>query len=222
MANDKKTVLKLRSWYSNRYQLVLAQKKLLSLFCLLAMATVVIAVIFVKKFTESKSFEPYLIEFEEKTGKMNIIENLDKTNLTADESIKKFYINEFLNSAEAYNPATFSTDRRKMLLLSTSSVFKKIFIKHNQRNEQSTVSMLGRSGTLTIGIKSIVFLSPTLASVRFVIYCSKPNRVFPAEKHLIANIEFGFFDMELNQDDRFMNPLGFRVIKYDVGDDVNI
>ncbi|MDR2760641.1 MAG: hypothetical protein LBB09_02225 [Rickettsiales bacterium] len=222
MAKENKEVLKLRTWYSNRHQLAQAQKKILSFFCMFSMVSVVIAVIFVKKFTESKSFEPYVVEMEEKTGILNVVENLNTSRLTADESIKKFYINSFLDSAEGYNYVTYAKDRRRSLLLSTGAVFKKIMEKHSQRSEASTVNVLGSRGTLETKIKSIVFLTPTIASVRFVLLCDKPSKFFPKEKHLIANIEFGFYDMELNQDDRFLNPLGFRVTKYNVGEDVNM
>lgn len=222
MAKDKKTVLKLRSWYSNKYQIVSLQKKLLAVFSVCAMVTVVIAVIFVKQFTESKSFEPYLIEFEEKTGKLNVVENLNTTTLTADEAIKKSYLNSFLEVAEGYNPVTFASDMRTLLLLSNNSVFRKVMNKHNKRNDRSTVNLLGNYGKLTIKIKSIIFTTPTLANIRFVVYSTRPSKTFPAQKHLIANIEFGFYNMELNQEDRFRNPLGFRVTKYDLGEDINI
>jgi type IV secretion system protein VirB8 len=224
MAKEKKEVLKLRTWYSNKYQMILLQKKLLSLFSILAMIIVVIAIIFVKKFTESKSFEPYVVEMEEKTGIINVIENLSSTSLTADESIKKFYINAFLEAAEGYNYVTYKTDRRKGLLMSSGAVFRKTMEKFNQRNERSVVNVLSNRGTLTIKIKSIVFLTPRIASVRFVVYTQgiKPTKEYPAERHLIANIEFNFVNMSLNQGDRFLNPLGFQVVKYNVGDDVNM
>jgi type IV secretion system protein VirB8 len=221
VAKEKKEVLKLRTWYSNRYQLVLMQKKLLSLFCLLAMVAVVIAIIFVKKFTESKSFEPYVVEMEEKTGLLNIVQNIDSTYLTADEAIKKFYIHSFLTSAEGYNYNTFQQDMRRLLLLSSGDVFRKAMLKHSQKSNTSTINVLGEKRQLTIKIKSIVFLSPTSASTRFVVFCDNPRAPYLAESHYIANIEFAFVNLSLTQEDRFLNPLGFRVTKYNVGEDIN-
>ncbi|MDR2077916.1 MAG: type IV secretion system protein [Rickettsiales bacterium] len=220
---QKNEQLKLRSWYSNKYQMVLLQKKILSFFCILAMATVVIAVIFVKKFTESKSFEPYVIEFEEKTGLMNTVENLSESKLIADEAIKKFYINSFLEVSEGYNYVTFNTDRVKMAMFTTSAVYRQLYSKYSTRNENSIVNLLRDKANLTIKIKSIVFLTPVIASVRFVVYNSNAQvKSVPRERHLIANIQFKFTDMKMTQEQRFINPLGFQVTKYSVGDDMNI
>jgi type IV secretion system protein VirB8 len=219
---QKKGELKLRSWYSSKYQTVLLQKKILSFFCILAMVTVVIAVIFVKRFTESKSFEPFVVEFEERTGILNTVENLSESKLTADEAVKKFYLNAFLEVAEGYNYVTFNTDRRKMALFTTSGVYKQLYNKYSTRNEKSVVNILRDKGTLSTIIKSIVFLNPTIASIRFVVHNNgSVTKDYPREKHLIANIQFVFADMEMTQEQRFMNPLGFQVVKYNVGSDMN-
>ncbi|MBO4957090.1 MAG: hypothetical protein J6C50_04615 [Rickettsiales bacterium] len=221
MANKKEN-LKLRTWYSNRYQVVLVQKKLLSFFSIFSIATVVIAVIFVKQFTESKSFEPYVIELEEKTGIMTVVENLNGSNLIADEAVKRSYIFSFLNVAEGYNYVTFNKDRKTLLLFSSGNVYKQLYNKYSIRNETSIVNSLKEKGTMDIKIKSILFNTPTIATVRFIVYNTRPSKLYPAEVHKIAEIQFQFVDMKLNTDDRYINPLGFQVIKYTVGEDINI
>ncbi len=219
---QKKETLKLRSWYSNKYQLILLQKKVLSFFCILAMVTVVIAVIFVKKFTESKSFEPYVIEFEEKTGVLNVVKNLNQSELTANEAIKNFYLYSFLEVGEGYNYVTYNEDRKKLALFTSNQVYRQLYDKYSIRNEESIVNTLKSNGKLTIKVKSIVYLTPNIASIRFVIYNTAPNRIYPKEKHRIANIQFKFSDMKMTQEERFLNPLGFQVVSYSIGDDMNM
>jgi type IV secretion system protein VirB8 len=214
--------LKLRSWYSNRYQMVLLQKKILSLFSILAMFTVVVAVIFVKKFTESKSFEPYVIELEEKTGVLSVVENLTQSKLTADEAIKKSLIHSFLEVAEGYNYVTFVEDRKKLALFTSAGVYRQLYNKYSVRNENSIVNLLKNNGVMTIKIKSIIFNNPTVATVRFVIYNSRPSKAYPAERHFITEIQFKFFDMKLTVEERYINPLGFQVTKYSIGEDINM
>lgn len=218
----KKETLKLRSWYSNKYQLINIQKKILSLFSMLAMVTVVIAVIFVKKFTESKSFEPYVIEMEEKTGVLTVVENLTQSKLVADEAIKKSLLYSFLQVAEGYNYVTYNEDRQKLSLFSTPAVYRQLYKKYSVRNENSLVNVLQNKGVLSIKIKSIIFNNPTIATIRFVVYNTKPNRLYPAQKHYIVEIHFRFANMELTTEQRYMNPLGFQVLKYSIGEDLNM
>lgn len=221
MAKNKDN-LRLKSWYSNKYRLVLVQKKILSLFSIFSIFTVVVAVIFVKQFTESKSFEPYVIELEEKSGIMNVVENLNNSTLTADEAVKKSYLFSFLSVAEGYNYTTYNKDRRALLLLSNSTVYRQLYNKYSIRNQDSIVNVLKDKGTMNIKIKSLLFNTPNIATIRFVVYNTRPSKLYPAESHKIAEVHFKFVNISLNSEDRYINPLGFQVIKYTVGEDVNM
>jgi type IV secretion system protein VirB8 len=187
------------------------------------MSTVVVAVIFVKQFTESKSFEPYVIELEEKTGALTVVENLSQSKLTADEAIKKSLIYSFLEVAEGYNYVTFNEDRRKLMLFTTASVYRQLYNKYSIRNKDSIVNILQNRGTLSVKIKSIIFNTPTVATVRFVVYNSIRNtKLYPPERHFITEMQFTFSNMNLNTEDRYKNPLGFQVTKYSSGEDINM
>ena len=220
-ALKKEQNIKLRHWYSNKYQIVTAQRNILSLFAMLAMIVVVIAILFLKKFTESKSFEPYVIEIEDKTGIITVVENVNNTRLSADEAIKKFYLKSFLDVAEGYGFYTFAEDRRKLALFTNQKVFSQINRRISPRNEKSPSVLLGQSGDLKILIKSFLFLTPEVVNIRFaVINVGKLSKDFPSETHYITRIEFKFADMELKEQDRFINPLGFQVIKYNIDIDL--
>lgn len=209
-----------RDWYQNKYQIVLIQKNLFSLFTIFALIAVVIAVFFVKKMTESKSFEPFVIEMEDKTGNIQVVENLTTTKMTADETLKRYFIYNFLKVAEGYNFATYKDDITKLGLFSSSSVYRQILPKIYAKNPNSPINRLGNNGIMTVGIKSVVALTPESVSVRFVVKNTRPDANIPAQKHLVAYIEYKFLNLNLTEAERFINPLGFQVIKYRVDKDL--
>ena len=153
---------------------------------------------------------------------MNVVENLNGSKLIADEAVKRSYLYSFLRVAEGYNYVTFNEDRKMLLLFSTAMVYRQLYNKYSIRNEKSIVNVLKEKGTMSIKIKSMLFNTPTIATIRFVVFNTKPSKEYPAESHRIAEVHFQFADMKLNTDDRYLNPLGFQVIKYVVGDDINI
>jgi NDP-sugar pyrophosphorylase family protein len=63
--SDKKN--KIKSWYSNRYQIVVVQRNVLLLLTIVSIIVVAIAIGFVKNFMSSKSLEPYIIEIDDKS-----------------------------------------------------------------------------------------------------------------------------------------------------------
>ncbi|MDA0901792.1 MAG: hypothetical protein O3B09_00060 [Proteobacteria bacterium] len=55
----------IKSWYSNRYQIILVQRNILLLIAVCSVISMSFAIVFVKYMMASKSLEPLVIEVEE-------------------------------------------------------------------------------------------------------------------------------------------------------------
>lgn len=212
MAKEPK--LKLKSWYSSKYQIVSFQRNILFFISFFAICTVLIAVIFVRQIMASKSLVPYVIEVEEKTGVPTVVEQLNQSNFTADATLKRYFIFSFIKAAEGYNPGTFKEDVRKLSLFSTPSVFRKINAKINPRNEKSPAALIGSRGVIEVALKSISFPTPNSAIVRFRLQNVGSVMGFANNRDMIVDMDFRFADLKLSVEERYINPLGFQVTKY--------
>lgn len=216
----KKEKFKLKSWYSNRYQLVVIQRNILSLFALFAMVAVAISIIFVKQVTTKKSLEPFVIEIEDKTGIPVVVDQLKESNFTADMSLKRYFLFSFIEAVEGYNPATYREDYNKAILFSAPNVFKQFRYRISKNSEKSPVSKLGKKGMLVVRLKSIQFLNPNTAQVRINIQAKGRTSGFQKSRDMIAYVEFKFANLNLTAKERFVNPIGFQVVKYSIDDEL--
>ena len=212
MAKEQK--LKLKSWYSNKYQIIVFQRNILFLISFLAISSVLIAVIFVKQIMASKSLVPFVIEIEEKSGIPTVVEQLTESHFTADVSLKRYFIYSFLSAAQGYNPGTFRDDYKKLALFSTPAVFRQVQASINPRNPQSPAAMIGNRGIIEVAIKSLIFQTPTSATIRYRLKNIGSVSGFANNRDMIAEIEFRFANLTLSQADRYINPLGFQVTKF--------
>lgn len=162
----------------------------------------------------SKSLVPYLIEVEEKTGVPTVVEQLNQSSFTADLALKRYFLYSFLKAAEGYNPGTFKDDYKKIMLLSTTDVFRQIQRKINPKNESSPYALIGGRGMIEVALKSISFPTPNSAVIRFKLKNVGFVRDFANNRDMIADIEFKFTDINLSIEERYVNPLGFQVTKY--------
>lgn len=210
---NKKSKLKIKSWYSNRYQIVVVQRNLLLLFTLISMFSVAIAVIFVKNIMSSKSLEPYVIEVEEKTGVATMVNQLTAQNFTGDQAIRKYFINEFIHAASAYDPKTYKTDVEKVRLFSTPSIFSDFRARINPR-------VLGVDQRIDVRIKSVQFTDNNTAQIRLVQQMDDPGSSIPKLQDQVITMNFYFSDIKLTMEERLINPLGFQVSKYMIAEEV--
>ncbi|HSQ97751.1 MAG TPA: type IV secretion system protein [Rickettsiales bacterium] len=212
MAKEPK--LKLKSWYSSKYQIVTFQRNILFFISFLAICSVLVAVIFVKQIMGSKSLVPYVIEVEEKTGIPTVVEQLNQSSFTTDSALKRYFLYSFIKAAEGFNLGTFKDDYKKLMLFSTSSVFRQIQKKINPKNESSPYALIGSKGMIEVALKSISFPTPNSAIIRFRLKNLGFVRDFKNNRDMIADIEFKFTDIKLSVEERYINPIGFQVTKY--------
>ena len=211
---QKTLKLKLKNWYSSKYQIVSIQRNVLFFISFISICTVLIAIIFVKQIISSKSVVPYVIEVEEKTGIPIVVDQLNESHFTANAVLKRYFIFSFLKIAEGYNPATFKDDYQKLMLFSSATVFRQIQKKITPRNPKSPVALISNRGMIKVLLKSISFTTPTSVVVRYRL--QNVGRVYGIENNrdMIADISFRFANLNLTLTERYINPLGFQVTKF--------
>ena len=209
---NKKNKLKIKSWYSNRYQIVVVQRNILFLLTLISMISVAIAVIFVKNLMESKSLEPYVIEVEEKTGVATIVDQLTSQNFTGDQMVRKYFINQFIHAASGYDPKTYKLDVDKVRLFSAPGVYAEF------RNRISAKD-LGVDSKIDVRIKSIQFPDNNTAQIRIFKQLENPIAK-PETKDEVITMTFYFTNVNITMEERLINPLGFQVSKYLIAEEV--
>lgn len=209
----KKTKLKIKSWYSNRYQIVVVQRNILLLFTVISMFSVAVAVIFVKNVMSSKSLEPYVIEVESKSGIATVVDQLTSQNFTGDQVIRKYFINQFIHAASGYEPKTYKQDVDKVRLFSIPGIYGEFRNRINARE-------LGTESQIDVRIKSIQFTDSNNAQIRIVKQTNLQG-VDPVTVDQVISMGFYFSpNMQLSMEERLINPLGFQVNKYMIADEV--
>lgn len=201
---------KIKSWYSNRYQIVVVQRNILMFLAILLMIAMTASTIFVKFVVSSKSLEPYVIELEEKSGVPTIVDQMTSQTLTADESVKKYFVNQFIQAAAAYDPKTYKQDVEKVRLLSTQDVYIKFRERINAKD-------LGVDSRIDIRTKSIKFLDTSTAQIRVLRNTSGSK---PSTKDEVINMNFSFTNLTLSAEERLINPLGFQVTSFSITEEI--
>lgn len=213
MSDSKHSKLKIKSWYSNRYQIVMVQRNILLLFTLVSMFSVAIAVIFVKNVMSSKSIEPYIIEVEDKTGIATVVNQMTAENFTGDQMIRKYFLNEFIHASSGYDPKTYKKDADKVRLFSTPGVYADYRNRINARE-------LGAETLIDVRVKSIQPIDNNTVQIRLARQITKKEGNAETKDEIITMGLYFAPEMNLTMEERLINPLGFQVNKYMISEEV--
>ncbi len=212
---------KTKNWYADRYQSAIIQRNFLLLVTLASLLGALIANWAVKSQVNSKTFEPYVIEVEEKTGIVTLVTESSLMQYAGNEAVKRYFVMQYINAREGYDPANYQYNYGRVVrLFSARSVYDEFRAYVSKSNPQSPVN-LPSGMTRHVTLKSLTFLDDkkSVAQVRVVIEIRRAGELVE-EQHRIATLNFLFAPVELDYQERLINPLGFQVTSYRIDEDV--
>jgi len=216
-----------KNWYSDRYQWVLVQRNFLALITLLSLAFSVVSIWIIHSNIPLVTVEPFVIQMDPRSGITQVVKAVTSEELTSNEAISNYFIVQYVRARESFGLDQKQNDYL-VRLMSTDDVFNDHSWSTNANNPQSPVSRLGEAGARWVYFRTIIQNSvkptpampnpPQSATIRLIVReRNKTNSI--TESHKLVTIQYEFADINLNQQQRFVNPLGFYVSAYRVDED---
>lgn len=220
MAKPVKEFVDTKNWYKDRYQHVLVQRKLLTIVTLLSLLCTLATVLVIMRMTPLKTIEPFVIQVDQKSGITQTVDPLTVKELTANEAVNNFFIVQYIRSRETYSLTDLARNYNIVRVMSESGrVYPEFVRMADPNNPASNAARMGSTGVRTVKFKSITYLNPQLVQARLLIEEKGPN-VGYAQYHKIALVAFEYIKLSLTPEERYVNPLGFRVTDYRVDEDI--
>ena len=209
-----------KNWYKDRYQQVLVQRKLLVLITLMSLVCTLVTVLVIAQLTPLKTVEPFVIQVDQKSGITQTVDPLTVEELTANEAVNNFFIVQYIRSRETYSIHDLRRNYNIVRIMSESGrVYPEFVSQADPNNPRSNAARLGSTGVRTVSFKSITYINPQLAQARLLIEEKSANGG-TRQEHKIALVAFQYIKMNLTNEERYINPLGFRVTDYRLDEDV--
>jgi type IV secretion system protein VirB8 len=210
-----------KNWYTDRYEGMLVQRNLLFVLILIAFATIIFLTFSVSFIKGTKSIEPFVIEIEPKTGVPTVVEPLSVVAFTANEAISRYFIWHYIQLREEYFPATYRSVYQKVRLFSADDVYGSYARSMSTNNPRSPVNLYGATGTRMVEMKSLVLQDKNTAQVRLRSNASSPSGAVTSSGtgDKIVYLSFTYNNLEMSDDKRVINPLGFTVTAYRIEDE---
>lgn len=220
MAKQVKEPTDSKNWYKDRYQHVLVQRKLLTVITLLSLVSTLATVFVIARLTPLKTIEPFVIQVDQKSGITQTVNPLTVKELTANEAVNNFFIVQYIRSRETYSITDLARNYNIVRVMSESGrVYPEFVRMADPNNPQSNAARMGSTGVRTVKFKSITYLNPQLVQARVLIEERGPNIGY-LQYHKIVLLAFEYIKMNLTIEERYINPLGFRVTDYRVDEDI--
>lgn len=202
-----------QSWDRDRFVAAARSRRIAWIVASIAIALAIVAVLAIMALTPLKTVVPYVVTVDRSTGATNVTQELrgDKS-ITYDEAIRKYFLADYVRAREGWIPQAREEFFRKVLALSTREEQARWTAFYKKDNPDSPQNQFTANDAVFVAIRSVAFISPNVAQVRFVKRLERDQQAI--ETPAIATITFDVLSKPETEVGRYANPLGFQVKSY--------
>ena len=214
-ADDTQTYFETsRTWEYDRMRAALQSRRVAWGVAAGACTLAVISVGAVAMLAPLKTVEPYVIRVDTSSGETQIVTALKGPQpRTYDEAVNRYFISQYVRLREGWLNDAARENAYTVMLMSDQAEGSRYLGGVESANKNAPSNVYGDKGYVSISIRTISFLSPTVAQVRFTKIITFGQNT-PVAQSWNAILTFRYTTAPEHEKDRTINPLGFQVVNY--------
>ncbi len=201
------------AWDIDRERRIKRSEKIAWIVAACGLTCAVIASVAVMLLTPLKSVVPFVIRVDNATGIVNVVRTMQPGPTSYNEAITRYFLTTYLHAREGYSRPLAESDFDTVSLMS-GLVQRHQYVTYFDpiKDPKSPLNIYNTETTVDIKIKSISFLKPNTAAVRYLRI--KRTGQVTKETNWIATVTFKYVNGPETSKAREINPLGFLVTDY--------
>ena len=175
-----------------------------------------LSIVAVVMLTPLKTVQPFVIRVDNNTGLTDTVSVMKQRQDSYDEIVDKYFLKQYVQYRESYDWETIQTTFDATKLMSNPAVaaeYEKFYATDNAPHK-----VLKNNLKVLVKVQSVAFLG-NLAQVRFIKQSVPVGNALDKKSpplKMIATIAWEYQGGKMSEQDRLINPLGFKVKSYRV------
>lgn len=178
--------------------------------CVLALAEAVALVMLLPL----KTVVPYTLLVDRQTGSVQKLDPIAGERIAPDAAITQSFLVQYVIARESFDRSTVQGDYRKVALWTVGAARPAYVNAMQVNNPDSPLVRLPRGTAIETRIRSVSSLSGQTAMVRFDTVQRARDGAAQVAQSWVAVIGYRFSQSPMAAEDRYINPLGFQVMRY--------
>lgn len=203
-----------RSWADDRQEQNARSRRIAWIIAGVATTIAALEAIALAGLMPLKTVVPHTVLVDRQTGHVTTLDPSRPVQLAPDGALARSMLAQYVIARESLDRGTISGDYRKVALWSGEAARSSYLAQMNTGNPANPLARLPRQTSVQARIKSVSLLDNGQALVRFDLVQRNDTGSESPPAPFVSVIRYRFRDRPLAESDRFINPLGFEVLRY--------
>jgi type IV secretion system protein VirB8 len=161
-----------------------------------------------------KTVEPYTLLVDRQTGFVQALKPLDVERIAPDRALTQSFLVQYVIARESFDIDALQENYRKVALWSSGRARAEYVSGSQMSNPDSALARYPRTTVIETRIKSVSPVGRDVAMVRFETRRRDAGGQISPPSAWVAMIRYRYSGEPMRIEDRFINPLGFEVLRY--------
>jgi len=161
-----------------------------------------------------KTVEPYTLLVDRQTGFVQALRPIDAERIAPDRALTQSFLVQYVIARESFDIDSLQDNYRKVALWSSGAARTQYVASAQISNPESPLARYPRSTIVETRVKSVSPIGQNAALVRFETRRRDAGGQAGPASAWVAVIRYRYSGEPMSIEDRFVNPLGFEVVRY--------
>ncbi len=161
-----------------------------------------------------KQTMPYTITVDRETGYVQTTRGVNLGTLSETEAVAQSFVVQYVLARETFDAADYREQYRKTLAWSQGAAETEYLRDWDKTNPNGIQSRVSPNTRIQVTVKSVAILGPRSAMIRFDTERSEGGGGPGMRQPWVASVVYSFSNKPINEQDRYLNPLGFQISSY--------
>jgi type IV secretion system protein VirB8 len=161
-----------------------------------------------------KTVVPYTLMVDKTTGYVQALKPLDADKVAPDAALTQSFLVQYVIARESFDYDTAQVSYRKVALWSAENARAEYLGLMQVSNPQSPLVLYPRTSFVETRVKSVSPVGTNVALVRFDTIRHDAGGAVQPPRSWVSVIRYRYSGEPMKLEDRFVNPLGFQVLRY--------
>jgi type IV secretion system protein VirB8 len=202
------------SWGHDRREAMVASRRTAWWVAAAATIVAVLLAIAIVVMMPLKTVEPLTLLVDKQTGFVQALTPLDADRVSGDRALTQSFLVQYVIARESYDADSLQANYRKVALWSAERARAEYLAFIPVSNPDSPMNRMPRSSVIETQVKSVSPVGTNVAMVRFETRRRDAGGLPGPPSAWVAMVRYRYSGEPMSLEDRFVNPLGFEVVRY--------
>jgi type IV secretion system protein VirB8 len=202
------------SWANDRQDALRTSRRIAWIVAIVAVVVALCEALALLALLPLKTVVPYTLLVDKQTGYVQALKPLEPNQVAPDAALTQSFLVQYVIARESFDIDALQASYRKVALWSGETARSDYVAATQVSSPDSPLRRYPRSTIVETRVKSVSPLGGHAALVRFETQRRDAGGQLAAPRAYVAVIRYRFSGEPMSTEDRYVNPLGFQVLRY--------